>query len=173
MSGFGETLRKEREARGVALEAITKITKINNRHLVALEQEQFQTLPGGVFNKGIVRSYARALGLNEDEWVQRYLSAYQASGKAPDEETGWMQFAENAIKARQTSIGRRPDMRLRWAGVAILLLLLTILSWFVWNYVHKRLAVNGHPRTASRMLPAIHVRPPPMRSDTLDETKRL
>ncbi|HEY4047774.1 MAG TPA: helix-turn-helix domain-containing protein [Acidobacteriaceae bacterium] len=165
-------MRKEREARGVALEAITKTTKISNRHLVALEQEQFQTLPGGVFNKGIVRGYARAIGLNEEEWVERYLSAYQASGKAPDDETGWMQFAENALKARQTSIGRRPDMRLRWAGVVLLLLLLTILSWFVWNYVHKRIAANGHPRAASQMMPAFHVRPLPIPSDTLEEMQR-
>jgi cytoskeletal protein RodZ len=159
MREFGETLRKEREARGIALEAITKITKISNRHLVALEQEQFQMLPGGVFNKGIVRGYARAVGLNEEEWVERYLSAYQASGKAPDEETGWMQFAENAIKARQTSIGRRPDMRLRWAGVVLLLLLLGILSWFVWNYVHKRIAANGHRRAAYQTLPHFKLDP--------------
>ena len=140
MSGFGETLRREREARGVALEAITKVTKISNRHLLALEREQFQALPGGVFNKGIVRSYARVVGLNEEEWVERYMSAYRASGAAPEDESGWAQFAENASKAREASQARRPEMRLRWTGIAVLLLLLAALSWFVWSYVHKKIS---------------------------------
>jgi cytoskeletal protein RodZ len=140
MTGFGETLRKEREARGVALEAITKVTKISNRHLLALERDQFQVLPGGVFNKGIVRGYARVVGLNEEEWVERYMSAYRSSGAAPDEETGWTVFAENASKGREASQGRRPDMRLRWTGIAVLLFLLAGLSWFAWGYIHKKIS---------------------------------
>jgi cytoskeleton protein RodZ len=150
MSGFGETLRKEREARGVALDTITKATKISNRHLLALEQDQFQALPGGVFNKGIVRGYARVVGLNEEEWVERYLSAYKSSGVAPDDEASWVQFAENASKGRESYRGRRPDMRLRWAGVCVLLLLLAILSWFVWGYVHRKAVAN-------RRVPSSHL----------------
>jgi cytoskeletal protein RodZ len=146
MSEFGEALRREREARGVALEAITKVTKISSRHLLALEEEQFDALPGGVFNKGIVRGYARVVGLNEEEWVERYLSAYQASGSARDDERGWVQFAENASKGREASLGRRPDMRLRWTGVALLLIFVIGLSWFVWRYVHNKIAANArHP----------------------------
>ena len=80
MSDFGEALRKEREARGVALETITRITKISNRHLLALEHEQFDALPGGVFNKGIVRGYARVVGLDEEVWLERYISASKSSG---------------------------------------------------------------------------------------------
>jgi cytoskeleton protein RodZ len=153
MTGFGETLRKEREARGVALETITKITKISNRHLVALEREQFQSLPGGVFNKGIVRGYARVVGLNEEEWVDRYLSAYQSSGAAPDDESDWVQFAENASKGREAARGRRPDMRLRWTGVAMLLLVLTGLSWFVWGFVHRKVAANSHSAPVHHSVP--------------------
>ena len=141
MTGFGDTLRKEREARGVPLEAITKVTKISNRHLVALEREQFQALPGGVFNKSIVRGYARVVGLNEEEWVERYLAAYRSSGIAPEEESGWAQFAENASRSRDAAQARRPDMRLRWTGIALLLLLLAAISWFVWSYVRSKISV--------------------------------
>jgi cytoskeleton protein RodZ len=151
MSGFGETLRKERESRGVALEAITRVTKIRNRHLVALEQEEFQALPGGVINKGIVRGYARAVGLNEEEWVKRYLSAYASSGLAREEETGWEQFAENAGQTRDSPEGRRPEMRLRWAGILILIALLAAVSWFVRDYAHQK-AAAAHP--AGRQAPA-------------------
>lgn len=150
MTGFGETLRKEREARGVALETITRVTKISNRHLLALEQNQFDSLPGGVFNKGIVRGYARVVGLNEEEWVQRYISAYHSTARPQEEETDWMQFAENASKGRKSPEGARPEMRLRWAGVLLLLLALAGFSWFVWSYVRTKVSLNAAPVTAQQ-----------------------
>jgi cytoskeleton protein RodZ len=134
MGNFGDTLRQEREFRGISLDAITRITKISNRHLVALEQEHFDVLPGGVFNRSMVREYARVVGLDQDEWVGRYLTAHPGT-----DDDGWVRFAENASKARgESRVGNRPDVRLRWAGIAILLLLVAGLSWFVWNYVHKK-----------------------------------
>ena len=144
MSDFGEALRREREARGVALEAITKVTKISYRHLVALETEQFDTLPGGVFNKGIVRGYARVVGLDEEEWLERYLAASKSSGAAIEEESGWAQFAENASRRRESAAARRPEMRLRWAGLYVLILLLAGLSWFARGYIHKKVAAGQH-----------------------------
>ena len=143
MGAFGDTLRKEREARGVALDAITKVTKISNRHLLALERDQFQILPGGVFNKGIVRGYARVVGLNEEEWVERYMSAYRSSGIAPMDEMDWTAFAENASKGRESIQAQSPDRRLRWTGIAALLALLAGLSWFAWGYVHSKIS-HGH-----------------------------
>ncbi len=141
MSNFGETLRQEREFRGITLEAITRVTKISNRHLQALEQEHFEILPGGVFNKSMVREYARVVGLDQEEWVGRYLSAYQPAGSSADED-GWVRFAENASKARGSGPRTRPDQRLRWAGIAVLLILVAGLSWFVWSYVHKKVSLG-------------------------------
>ena len=107
MGNFGDTLRQEREFRGITLDAITRVTKISNRHLVALEQEHFDVLPGGVFNKSMVREYARVVGLDQEEWVGRYLSAHQSTGTVIDED-GWMRFAENASKARGESALEEP-----------------------------------------------------------------
>src|SRR6202012_1979491 len=101
MGNFAATLRQEREFRGVTLDAITRVTKISNRHLVALEKEYFDVLPGGVFKKSMVREYARVVGLDQEEWVGRYLSAHQSAGV--DDEPGWIRFAENASKARVES----------------------------------------------------------------------
>jgi cytoskeleton protein RodZ len=141
MGNFGDTLRQEREFRGITLDAITRVTKISNRHLVALEQEHFDVLPGGVFNKSMVREYARVVGLDQEEWVGRYLSAHQSTGALTDED-GWMRFAENASKARsEAGSGNRPDQRLRWTGIGVLLLLVAGLSWFVWSYVHKKISL--------------------------------
>ena len=61
MGSFGEDLRMERLSRGIALEQITAVTKISQHHLVALEQDRFRLLPGGILSKGIVRGYTGAL----------------------------------------------------------------------------------------------------------------
>src|ERR1700734_633093 len=69
---FGEHLKREREMRGVSLEEISTATRIATRFLVALENEQWEQLPGGVFNRGFIRAIARFLGLDEDSLVSEY-----------------------------------------------------------------------------------------------------
>jgi cytoskeleton protein RodZ len=83
MGAFGDRLRREREMRGVTLDEITESTKVSRRHLEALEGERFEQLPGGVFNKGFVRAYARFLGIDEDQAVADYSAA---SNEAPEPE---------------------------------------------------------------------------------------
>jgi len=80
MGSFGDRLRREREQRGITLDDIALTTKIRAGLLQALEEEKFDRLPGGIFNKGFVRAYARHLGLDEDQTVADYLAA---SGEAP------------------------------------------------------------------------------------------
>lgn len=69
---FGENLKREREMRGVSLEEITAATRIATRFLRAIESEQWDQLPGGVFNRGFVRAVARYLGLDEESIVAEY-----------------------------------------------------------------------------------------------------
>src|SRR5580698_10627669 len=78
---FGESLKREREMRGVTLEEISAATRIATRFLQAIENEQWEQLPGGVFNRGFVRAVARYLGLDEDSLVAEY--ALQTKGR-PD-----------------------------------------------------------------------------------------
>ena len=73
MANFGETLKREREQRDIPLRDIANATKINLRYLEALEQNRFDILPGGVFNKGFIRAYARFIGADGEALVQRYV----------------------------------------------------------------------------------------------------
>jgi cytoskeleton protein RodZ len=84
MGAFGDNLRREREMRGITLTEISESTKISKRWLQALEEEQFSLLPGGVFNRGFVRAYARFLGISEEAAVADYLAA--SNEKAPEED---------------------------------------------------------------------------------------
>ncbi|HEU5411763.1 MAG TPA: RodZ domain-containing protein [Candidatus Acidoferrales bacterium] len=69
---FGEHLKREREMRGVSLEEISAATRISVRFLEALENEQWAQLPGGIFNRGFIRSIAKFLGMDEDGLVAEY-----------------------------------------------------------------------------------------------------
>jgi cytoskeleton protein RodZ len=75
MGTFGEHLKREREMRGVSLDEITAATRIATRFLQAIENEQWDQLPGGVFNRGFVRAVARYLGLDEEDTVAEYAAA--------------------------------------------------------------------------------------------------
>jgi transcriptional regulator with XRE-family HTH domain len=72
LASFGEELRREREIRGISLKEIADATKISKRFLDAIERNDHKTLPAPVFTRGFVREYARYLGLNSDEMVNRY-----------------------------------------------------------------------------------------------------
>jgi cytoskeleton protein RodZ len=113
---FGEHLKRERELRGVSLEEITAATRIATRFLQAIENEQWDQLPGGVFNRGFVRAVARYLGLDEENIVAEYAAA---AGDRPSVPV-WT--------------GRPPAVTpeqpwLAWALVAVVALVLAIGGW--------------------------------------------
>lgn len=73
---FGASLREERERRGVSLRDIATTTKISVSSLEALERNQVSRLPGGVFTRAFVRSYAAEVGLDPDRTVQDFLDSF-------------------------------------------------------------------------------------------------
>jgi cytoskeletal protein RodZ len=112
LGAFGEKLRKQREQRGMTLDAISNTTKISTRMLRALEDEHFDQLPGGVFNKGFVRAYARQVGLNEEEAITDYLAALregqvQSQNILPDFRTP----AHSPLEAAAPEAPRDNDLR--------------------------------------------------------------
>src|SRR6185369_6580359 len=135
VGAFGERLKHEREKRKISLDEVSNATKISTRMLRAIEQEQFGLLPGGIFNKSFVRSYARHLGLNEDEIVANYLEVVRAN--EPQEQNGLTPEAEArkimeqraflVLRERQRTVAEVP-----WSIVALALLLLA-LGLALWN----------------------------------------
>lgn len=72
MSNFGAGFKRARESSGLPLEKIAAETRISTRFLVAIENEDFHLLPGGVFNRGFIRSYAERVGLNPEQALADY-----------------------------------------------------------------------------------------------------
>jgi cytoskeleton protein RodZ len=79
VESLGARLKREREKRKITLDEISLSTKIGTRFLLAIEQENFDQLPGGIFNKGFVKAYARSVGVDEAEAVAEYELATGAS----------------------------------------------------------------------------------------------
>ena len=144
---FGEQLRSERERRGISIEDLCADTKVNRRFIEALERGDYQALPGGVFRRGFVRAYLKAVELEEAEWMPRFDASYaglmQTLGIGQENEgEGWATFAVNVKRNRGA-----PKQRLlkRWLGVIAMFLLLAAMAWATWHFILSR-SLGSVPR---------------------------
>lgn len=111
MGEFGDKFRKAREKKELSLDDVSNVTKISARMLRAIEEEHFDDLPGGVFNKGFIRAYAKHLGLDAEEAVSDYLESLRQA--QVDAHEVWdpqppkpVRPAGNGDKARSTEAKR-------------------------------------------------------------------
>ena len=72
MPTLGEELRRRREERGTTLAEISEATRIGTRFLKAIEADNFSVLPGGIYTRNFIRSYAESVGMGEDEAIALY-----------------------------------------------------------------------------------------------------
>jgi len=79
--GLGQTIRDARVRSGITIEQLSHVTKISPTILRALEAEDLDRLPGGVFTRGFLRTYAREVGLDPEATVALYLA--QFGGASP------------------------------------------------------------------------------------------
>jgi len=71
---IGEELRRARELKGLSLRDVEEATKIRMKYLIALEADDFEALPGRVYVIGFLRTYARFLGINDENLVNQVKS---------------------------------------------------------------------------------------------------
>ncbi len=129
LGSFGEGLKKEREKRKVTLDEIAQVTKISTRSLRALEEEEFSRLPGGIFNRGFVRAYARQLGLDEDKLIADYLVAAGETPVEPTPEGG------PRITMVADPVPEPEPSRLPWGRMAIVVAVVAaiVAGWMYYN----------------------------------------
>lgn len=137
MPSFGEKLKLEREKRQITLEQISSSTKIGTRMLQALEEDKFNQLPGGIFNKGFVRAYSRCVGLDEDQTVADYL---EASGDVPPVSTEVVapedegrenrgKYEENLSRLEASTGGTARQLPWGWFAAVLLVVALALSFW--------------------------------------------
>src|SRR5690349_11761593 len=86
MTNFGASFRQARESKGISLDQIATETRISTRFLSAIENEEFQLLPGGIFNRGFVRAFAEKVGLDPDKAVADYERMAEVRQPEPPEQ---------------------------------------------------------------------------------------
>ena len=119
---LGLTLQREREAKGLTIEAVMEATKISRINLLALESGDRSTLPHPVYTKGFIRSYARLLGLDADELTMVVDREYQSEEQEVDEIS--YDVSPAAGKAFQDSdVSVKRKKRSVWPSILIFLAL--------------------------------------------------
>jgi cytoskeletal protein RodZ len=76
-SGLGQRLQGAREAKGLTIADVAAATRISTRAVRAIEEERFDELPGGVFRRTFVRTYAETVGLDGAEYVRAYVAHFE------------------------------------------------------------------------------------------------
>lgn len=115
MSDFGGKLRLARERRGISLRQIAASTKISVAALEALERNDVSKLPGGIFSRAFVRSYAAEVGLDPDETVREFLGRFQADAVTAPAAAAAIPDEDSNFESQQ-----------RMAGVVLKLLLVSV-----------------------------------------------
>ncbi|MCR4425293.1 MAG: DUF4115 domain-containing protein [Firmicutes bacterium] len=111
MKEIGTFLKDEREARGITMDQLRDGTKIRTRYLEAIEQGDFDAIPGEVYLKGFIRSYAECIGLDGQEVVARY------NGLKRAQEVSMLREVERERASRVQRVQR--EVRLRRSARAI------------------------------------------------------
>jgi cytoskeletal protein RodZ len=153
VASFGERLKKEREKRGMTLEEVSGVTKVSVRNLRALEQEKFDQMPGGIFNRGFVRAYAKHLGLDDDQVVADYMEAagesvprLEPADAPPPSRTPEKPGIAPSVPGPLAANGQQeePSAQVPWAALIGLVVLGTVVLGF-WSYHSHRKAVEPGP----------------------------
>ncbi len=137
MTAIGEVLRRERLRRNLTLEQISRQTKISVKLLEAIEAEDFDKLPGGVFTRSFVRQYAHVLGVDEAELVGELEHTLHTQDPLPSfRETTHDSVIRIAAASQweRTSAGSNSTLPSLALVVAVMLLCSAIYAW--WQRSH-------------------------------------
>jgi cytoskeleton protein RodZ len=150
MDDFGGKLRQARERRGISLRQIAASTKIAAAALEALERNDISKLPGGIFSRAFVRSYAAEVGLDPDETVKEFLARFNQEA-APTAES-----VAAAIPQEETDFENRQRLAQRALMIAVVGIPVLIIVLY---FVLRGRAAGQDPRPRAGTTPAPTVTP--------------
>ncbi|HEX8281884.1 MAG TPA: helix-turn-helix domain-containing protein [Pyrinomonadaceae bacterium] len=141
---LGEQLRRARTERGVGLREVSEQTRITMRHLEAIEADDYKALPGGIFNKSFVKSYARAVGFPE----ARALELYERTSR----ERGF-QDEEPATSPQRSRVYMGDTSRSPLMTYGLSVLIVGLLALVVYAGLHYYRRAEGEPAAGAAATP--------------------
>ncbi|MDR4983611.1 helix-turn-helix domain-containing protein [Bacillus cereus] len=130
MTELGQKLKEVREAKGLSIDQLHEITKIQKRHLIAIEEGNYDVLPGAFYARAFIKQYADAIGLNGEELLVEYQSTIPQSEKreVPQVSTG-QKTQETMQKSSSWPIADHMPKML----IALLVIAFGVVVWFVFQ----------------------------------------
>ncbi len=144
MESLGPRLKREREQRKITLDEISLSTKIATRFLLAIEEEHFDQLPGGIFNKGFVRAYARSVGVDEFQAVADYELASGVNLPPPETAAGEIPVLAVADVSALDQDSGSGASRIPWEWFAVALLIVAF-GLAVWGFYSPERSAKPGP----------------------------
>ncbi len=139
MESVGEFFKQVRETKGLTVDEVASKTRIRSDFVRALEDGNFAKLPDQVFAKGFVRSYARSLGLDEEDAIHRFIQSAGAFYEKQDE--------RERLKVRQAEEERKRRANRKAVAVAIGIAVLTLV--FLLSREQSPMLRRGSPDVSS------------------------
>jgi cytoskeleton protein RodZ len=165
MESIGEFFKQVRETKGLTIDEVASKTRIRTDFVKALEDGNFAKLPDQVFARGFVRSYARSLGLDEDDAIHRFT---QSAGAYYDK-----QGERERLKVRQAEEERKRKSNRKAVAIAIgiaILTLIFLLSREQSSLLVRRSSSDSPPSASKRTVPPIQESqdaPPSQQAETV------
>ncbi|HHL3300983.1 TPA: RodZ domain-containing protein [Bacillus cereus] len=127
---LGQKLKEARGTKGLSIDQLHEITKIQKRHLVAIEEGNYDVLPGAFYARAFIKQYADAVGLNGEELLVEYQSTIPQSEKrdVPQVSTG-QKTQETMQKSSSWPIADHMPKIL----VALLVIAVGVVIWFIFQ----------------------------------------
>jgi len=164
MITFGQDLKRERELRGISLKEIADFSKINLRFLKALEDNRLDILPGKFFTRGIIRTYAKYLGLEEEKVLNQYYETIQYQDKKNKGKVSKKESPPETSKKKRKLIS---------FSIFVIFVLVILLSLFFLLQKKKgsSLDITSLPKSAITLMP--EEMPPPIPETRKEGMKEL
>ncbi|MBO0861549.1 MAG: DUF4115 domain-containing protein [Chloracidobacterium sp.] len=162
MATLGQQLKQSREEKNISLQEIAESTHISVRFLQAIENDAYDVLPGGVFNRAFVRKFARQVGFDEEQAVNLYQEQWQEQGGEP--ERGY-QLGVEEFESRQTTSN---GLLLSFVALVVI----GALAYAAWLYLNPAVPDSGRGGAVARLSasPTSAVTAPPSPSPAVAPT---
>lgn len=139
---IGARIREAREARGLSLDELARITRIAPHWLSSIERDDASVFPPGPYGPGFVRAYAREVGLDPDRTAREYFAQFQPTAPPPPPVRQRVDVEPGGLRS-----GGMP-------GFAIVLLLALLAAWALWPDAARERAAEAGAVGTSGATPA-------------------
>lgn len=154
MSELGQVLQRAREEKGISLDDIQRITKIQRRYLEAIERGHFHVLPGHFYARAFIKSYAEAVGLDPTHLLDHFQT--DIPSQPPQEQL-------ERLRRRRAASVSEPLQAGRWVTKTLLVLFVVLIFGVIYMaFVNKQGGLDAAPvpGVSAPTEPGVETQPP-------------